>query len=166
MGHRYWSIYLNDHLALGVAASDLARRMRRSNRDSELGSYLQELIGQLDEDQAALEDLMSRLGTKQNKAKIYAARAAERVGRLKLNGRLVGYSDLSRLVEVEGLCILVLAKRMFWTSASLIDMRLAGGRHPSDLAERAAGQLQQLKHHRGRAAAVALPLPRPAPPAG
>lgn len=166
MRDRYWSIYLNDHLAIGAAAGELARRMHRSNPNSELGSYLQDLIGQLGEDRAALEDLMSRLGIKQNKTKLSAARLAERVGRFKLNGRLIGYSDLSRLVELEGLCLLVDAKRMLWSAAGLIDMRLAGGLHPSDLQERASGQLQNLQDHRRRAAALALPLPRPEPPAG
>ena len=55
---------------------------------------------------------MDRLGVAQGRLKPLAAVFGERLGRLKLNGRLWGYSPLSRLDELELLQIGVVGKRM------------------------------------------------------
>ena len=57
---------------------------------------------------------MDRLGVGQGKLKPLAAVLGERLGRLKLNGRLRGYSPLSRLDELELLQIGVVGKRRLW----------------------------------------------------
>ena len=48
---------------------------------------------------------MDRLGVRQKKARLAIAAVTEMAGRLKPNGRLIGYSPLSRVVELEGLTI-------------------------------------------------------------
>ena len=57
---------------------------------------------QIEEDVDALRDLMARLGVKPDRVKEAMGWTAEKLGRLKLNGQLLGYSPLSRLVELEG----------------------------------------------------------------
>jgi hypothetical protein len=110
------AIYLNDHLAGAVAGSELARRCRRHNMASPYAITLGELSTAINEDRATLERLMSALGVAHNPAKQWGAFAAERIARLKLNGRLTSYSPLSRVVELEALTAGITAKRMLWLS--------------------------------------------------
>jgi NADH dehydrogenase/NADH:ubiquinone oxidoreductase subunit G len=46
---------------------------------------------------------------------------AEKLGRLKLNGRLRGYSPLSRLLELEGLLIGITGKIALWKTLEALD---------------------------------------------
>ena len=151
------AIYLNDHLAGSTAGVELARRLRGSNEgDPEFGPALAELCAEIEADREALEEAMDQLGVGQSKLKPLAAVLAERVGRLKLNGRLRGYSPLSRLDELELLQIGVAGKRRLWralehTHASdLPDFELGA------LAERATEQLRRLEALHLKAAALAL----------
>jgi hypothetical protein len=107
-------IYLNDHLAGSTVGRELAKRALGENRDNEFGSALQELCAQIDEDRETLLDVMRRLDIKLDPVKGVAAVAAERVGRLKLNGSWTSYSPLSRVVELEGLLAGVDGKRSMW----------------------------------------------------
>jgi hypothetical protein len=66
------------------------------------------------EDRASLELVRRALGLPRDFLKEGAALVAERVGRLKLNGRLLRYSPLSRLVELEALCTAVQGKQALW----------------------------------------------------
>jgi hypothetical protein len=50
---RLLAIYLNDHLAGATAGLELARRARGSNRDTELGEFLERLTGEIEEDREA-----------------------------------------------------------------------------------------------------------------
>jgi hypothetical protein len=96
------AIYLNDHLAGATAGVELARRLRASNEgDPELGPALAEVCADIEADRETLKAAMDRLGVGQSKLKPLAAVLGERLGRLKLNGQLWGYSPLSRLYELE-----------------------------------------------------------------
>jgi hypothetical protein len=109
------SIYLNDHHAGSTLGVELARRLRSSNEDDPaLGPTLVELCGDIEADRATLERLMDRLGVTRDPVKPALAWAAEKLGRLKLNGQLSGYSPLSRLVELELLRIGVTGKLQMW----------------------------------------------------
>ena len=108
------SIYLNDHLAGAIAGSELARRAASSNERSELGPFLAELAEEIDQDRESLERLMKLLEIRRNLAKDAAAWLSEKVGRLKLNGQIIGYSPLSKLVELEGLSLGVNGKLSLW----------------------------------------------------
>src|SRR4051794_27409693 len=107
-------IYLNDHLAASTLGRDLARRAAGSNQGTEFGDFLTDLAGQIEADRAQLEDVMARLDVKPDPLKIGGAWLAEKVGRLKLNGRLLSYSPLSRVVEIEALIAGVHGKRALW----------------------------------------------------
>jgi hypothetical protein len=151
------AIYLNDHLAGATAGVELARRLRASNEDEEeFGPALSEICGEVEADREALKAVMERLGIGQSKLKPAAAVLGERLGRLKLNGQLWGYSPLSRLDELELLQLGVVGKRRLWRALEhthaddLADFELG------ELAERATGQLRRLEALHLQAASLAL----------
>lgn len=117
---KHLSIYLNDHLAATIAGRDLTRRSADANKGTPLGDFLQRLADETEEDQQTLERLMDDLGVTKNLLKDAAAWLAEKVGRLKLNGQLVGYSDLSRLIELDGISSGLEAKLSLWKSLKTI----------------------------------------------
>ena len=156
MGQRL-AIYLNDHLAGATAGVELARRLRASNRDDpESGPALVEICVEVEADRETLKAVMDRLGVSQSKLKPAAAVLGERLGRLKLNGQLWGYSPLSRLDELELLQIGVTGKRRLWRA---LEHTHAGDLPDFDLgalAERATEQLRRLEALHLKAAALAL----------
>jgi hypothetical protein len=109
------SIYLNDHLAGATVGVELARRLRASNRDEpDFAAPLADICAEIETDRASLEAAMERLGISRGKVKPAAGWAGEKLGRLKLNGQLRGYSPLSRLVELELLLIGITGKLRMW----------------------------------------------------
>lgn len=112
---RYLPIYLNDHLAGATVGVELARRLRSSNRShAAFGTSLERVCGEIEGDRRTLEQLMERLDVSRCQTKVGAAWVVEKLGRLKLNGHLLGYSPLSRLVELEGLSIGIAGKIELW----------------------------------------------------
>jgi hypothetical protein len=160
--NRRLAIYLNDHLAGAVLGTELAKRALRENRGSPFGEFLGWLLGQILDDRATLERLMSELGVSKSRVKRTLALAFERVGRLKLNGQLTGYSPLSRLVELEGLVLGVTGKRALWVALQEIaktEPRLRDFDF-DEFRRRADEQLAGLERHRLEAARLAFATPR------
>jgi hypothetical protein len=155
---RYLAIYLNDQLAMGVLWRELARRALRNNRDSELGSALAEVATGITEDVETFKAIMRRLGVRRNPVKVALAVGAERLGRLKLNGRLASYSPLSRFVELDMLAMGIEGKKVLWTS--LRDLAGLAGRLPDidfdELIRRAERQRRTLEPVRAQAGTAAL----------
>jgi len=135
------AIYLNDHLAGATLGVELARRLRASNGDDpQFGEPLAQLCAEIEEDRSTLEAVMGAGGVRRDRVKPAGAWVAEKIGRLKLNGQLRGYSPLSRLVELEMLCIGITGKMQLWNVlAHTWQGRLAGFDF-EQLAERAAQQ--------------------------
>lgn len=159
-GHqrRLLSIYLNDHLMGAAGGGELARRCLGNNRGTALGTFLEELVEQILEDRRTLEDIMTRLDVAADRAKLAVATVGERLARLKLNGQLFGYSDLSRVIELEALCAGVALKRRLWLSLQQVkesDPRLVDFDFVK-LVERASTQLDGLERHRLEAVARAF----------
>jgi hypothetical protein len=156
---RLLPIYLNDHLAGATVGVELARRAARENAGSSLGAFLSDaLLPEIEEDRETLRSLMNRLGIPQSRPKAALAWAAEKVGRLKLNGEWRRYSPLSRLLELEGLAAGIEGKRAMWVSLERIrdtDARLQE-LDLGALAERASSQRERLEEHRQAAAVAAL----------
>jgi hypothetical protein len=151
------AIYLNDHLAGATLGVELARRSRGSNQgDPEFGPALAELCAEIEADRARLEAVMDQLGVVRSKLKPLGAVIGERLGRLKLNGRLRGYSPLSRLAELEVLQIGVTAKRRLWLALEHTQAEELRDFDFGALAERAAGQQGRLEELRLKAAVLAL----------
>jgi len=107
-------IYLNDHLAGAALGTELTKRSLRSNSGTALGTFLEGFLAEVEEDRRSLERVMDALGVKKSPFKRPAAVVAERLGRLKLNGQVRGYSPLSRVLELEGLSMGVEAKLSLW----------------------------------------------------
>ena len=63
-----------------------------------------------------LEGIMRRLGVEPDRVKDSFSRAAERLGRLKLNGRLLRRSPLGELLELETLVVGITGKQALWVS--------------------------------------------------
>lgn len=150
--------YLNDHLAGSATGRELARRALNSNRGNEYGVVLEDLMRQIDEDVEALHEVMRRLDVKPDRVKERLGWATEKLGRLKLNGQLLGYSPLSRLVELEGLVLGISGKLAMWQALRLVlgdDPRLAG-LDLGQLIERAREQRKAVEGLRRRAAGEAL----------
>jgi hypothetical protein len=155
-------IYLNDHLAGAGTGLELARRAAKSNQDTELGDFLRDLAAQIEADRAVLEDVMARLDVTRDQLKIGAGWLAEKLGRLKLNGRLLEYSPLSRVVELEGLIAGVNGKRALWkvlAAAAPSEPRIADI-DVSHMIARAEEQLAGLESHHSRAAELMLEAER------
>jgi len=153
-GRRLLRIYLQDHLAASAAGHELAKRCQGNNRGTPLGDELADIARQIGEDRATLAKLARGLDFPENPVKNVAALVAERVGRLKLNGGLGGYSDLSRVLELEGLTAGISAKRSLWQSlVHLVEDEPAIREVPlDDLIGRAEDQLRRLESHRLEAA--------------
>jgi hypothetical protein len=151
------AIYLNDHLAGATLGVELARRLRASNRDDpEFGPALTEVCAEIEADRETLKAVMDRLEIGQSKLKPLAAMLGERLGRLKLNGRLWGYSLLSRLDELELLQIGVAGKRRLWRALEHTHTGDLSSFDLGALAERATGQLRRLEALHLKAATLAL----------
>ena len=153
MNKKLLGIYMNDHLAGSTAGLELVRRACRQNQGTDYGRFLAELTKEIDEDRAAFVEIMDTLGIRRDPAKVAGGWVLEKVGRLKLNGQLRGYSPLSRLVELEGLALGVTGKLAGWKALRL----LADGEPALDVAaldrliERAERQQRGLEEHRLRA---------------
>jgi hypothetical protein len=97
---------------------------------------------------------MRDLGVEPHRAKDTLARIGERLGRLKLNGRVLRRSALSDLLELETLRVGITGKRALWVSLA------ASSNGPSDvlerLAERAESQIRVIEDARVQAARRAL----------
>lgn len=152
------AIYLNDHLAGATAGRELARRAAANNRSSPYGEFLAELAVEIEEDRQSLLEIMRTLDVGVDRLKQTAGWGAEKLGRLKLNGRLLGYSPLSRVVELEALSLGVRSKLAMWLTLKQLepdDSRLRAAAL-DDLVLRAEGQLTQLEIRRQRATAEAF----------
>lgn len=156
MGDRL-AIYLNDHLAGATGGVELARRLRASNEeDPDFGPALAEVCAEIEADREALKAVMDRLAIGEDRLKPLVAMLGERLGRLKLNGQLRGYSPLSRLDELELLQLGVTGKRRLWRALEHTHAEDLAGVDLAALAERASGQLRRLEALHLKAASRAL----------
>ena len=158
MADKLLRIYLQDHLAGSTGGAELARRARGANEGTTYGDALAKLADEIEADRRALMSIMDDLGFEADRAKNLAFWAAEKVGRLKLNGQLTGYSPLSRLVELEGLIGGISAKLSLWRS--LLEIAPHEPRLDADglarLQERGEEQRRTAEELRDRAARDAL----------
>lgn len=156
-------VYLNDHLAGATGGLELARRTAGSHRGGEAGEALKRIADEIREDREALLAIMVKLGVPVRRYKVYAAWAAEKAGRLKLNGRLASPSPLSGLVELEMLRLGTEGKAAGWSTLRELadaDARL-DARRLDELIARARAQSRTLEELRVKAAAGAFTTSRP-----
>lgn len=142
----YWETYLNDHRAGAAAGTALARRIWRSNRRTQWGPQLEQVADAIEEDLAVLDRVRAAAGVTGGELKKTAALLAERAGRFKLNGHLLTYSPLSRVLELEAMMSGIQGKQRLWAA-----LRIAAPSRPewsefdfAALEERAAEQAETL----------------------
>ena len=152
------SIYMNDHLAGSIAGSELAKRAARNNEGTPYGPFLERLQQEVAEDRETLERIMDDLGIKRSAVKGAGAWLAEKAGRLKLNGQLTGYSDLSRVEELEGLSLGVEGKLSLWRALQQVrdEYPPLESAELERLIERAEMQRKELEDHRREAVKTAF----------
>jgi hypothetical protein len=151
-------IYLNDHLAGSTGGADLARRLARTEGQWAGNGVLDQLATEIEDDRQALLRIMAALDVPVRLYKAWAAWAAEKIGRLKLNGTLLTRSPLSRLVELEMMRLGVEGKAAGWRTLrerAESDARLDRAQL-DELLDRAHRQVDKLETLRVRAAAETL----------
>lgn len=158
---RLLAIYLNDHLGGSSAGLALAQRCRRSNEGTALAAVLGEVEAEIETDRQALVDLMAAFGVDRNRVKQAVGSLGELAARLKCNGRIVAYSPLSRVVELEALAAGIVTKRSLWRSLRAVaDQHSALDAAALDaLIARATSQYERVISEHDRAAEIAFPGP-------
>jgi hypothetical protein len=146
---KYLATYLNDHLLGATLGTELVRRAARENQGSELGEFLTSLAREIDDDRETLLALMREVGVKPDRLKVAAGWTGEKLGRLKPNAQLRGYSPLSPLVELEGLLIGIQGKLAMWQLLAEVAHDVGLDRERLEaLAARAERQQADVERHR------------------
>jgi hypothetical protein len=147
---RLLRIYLNDHYLGANAGVSLARRIARSHQGTSAGAELRLIAVEIEQDLATLVEMMHAVRVTPSKLRAVAGLAAERAGRLKLNGRLLTRSPLSSVIELEALLTGVAGKKAGWAA-----LRCLADENPNldavrldQLLDRARGQMNVLERLR------------------
>jgi hypothetical protein len=158
MDDRLLRIYLRDHHAASLGGLELVKRTLGNNRGTSFEPALERLAGDIEEDRQTLLGVMQRLGVSPDPVKQSAVWAMEKLARLKLNGRVLEYSPLSRLLELEALVAGIEGKRALWSALR----QVAGTGSPlkptelTALERRAADQHKRVEALRMEAARLAF----------
>ena len=112
-------IYLNDHLAGAAAGIALAKRIRDRNTGP-IGQAFADLVPDLESDERTLQEIVKAMGFSGGGAKQLLADVVEKVGRLKLNGQILGYSLLSKMEELEVMSLGIEGKYKMWTALKTV----------------------------------------------
>jgi hypothetical protein len=118
------STYLNDHLAGSVGAIAMVERGIEENAGTLLGRRLEEILKEIRKDQAVVQDLIDRVGSKENPLKKAGAWLTEKAGRVKLGGT-GDPGGLARLEVLETLAMGIQGKRALWRA-----LRVLVNKHP------------------------------------
>lgn len=152
--------YLNDHLAGAAAARQHVDRIRARQPESELGHVLQALQGEIEEDRAVLERVISALGGSANPVKRAGALGAEMLASLRMQMPVLGAgsTEAKRLEEIEVLSLGIEGKLLLWRALGWLadsDGRLVGFDF-AGLERRAKAQRDRLERFRLELAAAAF----------
>jgi hypothetical protein len=148
-------IYLTDHWAGAGAGVALARRILRNNRTTPWADELEWLVSQIESDEHVLVGLRASLGISGGGWKRLLARIVERIGRLKRNGGGVGYSPLSRVVELEAMSLGVVGKLRLWNALKSAPSLMSHA-ELGELEDRARNQLDLLASIHQKASDIAF----------
>src|SRR5215213_4208477 len=107
-------VYLNDHLAASAAAVDLVERIGTGNPGTPLAAHLDGLGREIEADRATLQAVMDQVGVRASTPKQVAGKVLETLSRLRLNERVTGSADVTRLMEVETLSLGIEGKLALW----------------------------------------------------
>lgn len=151
------SIYLNDHLAMMTSENELALRCSDNNEDSSLGEYLKQYANEQAEQANVIRQMIVAADAEESSFKQAVGWLAEKAGRLKPNGGGSSYTQLARLLELEGLLFFANARLTMWKTLEGVDF---GVEESAESARTAQQQTQQqisiLQEHHQQAARIAL----------
>lgn len=137
--------YLTDHWAAAGGGVSLMRRIAQENDDTRWANELQRISEQIAEDDEALGHIRDSLGITRGKVRRTLATAAEHASRVKLNGRVLSYSPLSRVEEAEAMISAVMAKQQLWETLHSQGLTNLAPLDLDQLIARADGQMTSLK---------------------
>jgi hypothetical protein len=147
IGGDAFGTYLSDHHAGATFGVELARRARDENEGTSYAAFFSRLATEIEQDRDELAAIMRSLDVGSDRLKESVAWAGEKLGRLKPNGRVLGYAPLSRVLELESLIAGVSAKLALWrgleelvSQEPRLDAELL-----ARLADRAQRQLRDLR---------------------
>ncbi|WP_154793981.1 NAD-dependent epimerase/dehydratase family protein [Occultella kanbiaonis] len=134
-------LYLSDHLTGATAGTERIQRMAHAFADTPMGPDLMAIRDQITRERELLRELIELLGLRQRPHRQAVAWAAEHVGRLKLNKRIVSTSPMTPLLEVELMRSAVIGKEGVWRTLETLapDLGLQSSTF-TDLAEAARQQ--------------------------
>ncbi len=143
-------IYLNEHLAGSAAGVELAERLRENNEGTPFGGVLNQMVLEIKEDRATLENLMDRMGIERSAGKQSGGIGLERITKFRTSRALSRKAELSRLVDIEALQLGIEGKFAMWRALqeiAALDQRL-GSTDFASLEERAHQQRDTLENYR------------------
>lgn len=108
--------YLADHQQLHRAGRELAKRVRGRQREGALADLMDEVAGELHHQELMAGAFLRQLGAGEPHLRLALAVLAERVGRLKPNGRLFTPSPLAPVFELEVLESLLEMSARCWAA--------------------------------------------------
>lgn len=158
MGNRYLITYLKDHLAGSEAGLRRFEGAAKRNKGTPLGDFLEKCVRELKEDRRALKNALRAAGGRMPVVRQSLAFVGEKLSELKPNGHLTSYSPLSRVEDLELLCLGVHGKLRMWKvlhELSRKDPRLLVADFDA-LYTRAEQQAEQLERFRFMAAMAAF----------
>lgn len=107
-------LYMSDHLTGATAGVSRIERMAKDFVDTPVFAELSSLADEIRADRELLRNVIDDLGFPRKPYRQAAAWTAERVGRLKLNGRIIERSPMTLLLEAELLRSAVQGKLGGW----------------------------------------------------
>lgn len=134
MDRYLFGLYLSDHFTGATAGLKRIERMVEAYQDTPFHGELAETAEQIRAERELLRSLLDSLGVPRRRHRQAGAWVVERVGRLKLNGRLVERSPMTAVLEAELMRSAILGKIGGWQTL---------GEHAEDLGLDAA-QLAEL----------------------
>jgi hypothetical protein len=111
-------VYLGDHLAVMHGGAALAARMLDAPDHHEAAGLIAEVARELEAGCATIRAFLGQLGGSPPRLKMLAVGTAERIGRIKMNGRVARRSPLSEVLELEALRGVVGTAGAFWAAVA------------------------------------------------
>jgi hypothetical protein len=141
------AVYLRNHDAGAVGGVRRFATAARSHRDQSARAELGRLRAEVEQDHGELRHIMQALAVRPSRTQQLLVMLGERVGRFKPNGRLLGRSPLTDVVEVEALILGVTGKLRLWHTLMTLAPRKPGVEvvDLEVLRRRAVDQLERLE---------------------
>jgi len=136
--------YLNDHLAGSVGAIELLDEVIEHHSEDRFGNIFRDWRGEIQADQAALRNLIRKLGAEESAVRKAGAWVAEKFSRIKI-GDLDDSAGL--LQALEALALGITGKRLLWRSLAAIapDYPALQGTDFGELEKRAQEQFERVE---------------------